>query len=201
MTRRRQDGLPHGDKQMTLKNPLLRPGSLLLAALSLSIGWGIRGNYGHETGAMLPGALTAIAVCLLSGREDWRGRVAYFGLFGMLGWAFGGSISYMQVIGYTHSGHAASQLFGFGGLFVIGFLWAALGGAGTALPAVYSDRQLRALFRPLTVVLAAWVVLYFCQPQLLGLMQSLLQQDSATDAVDGTSHPCIGWTATGYRSR
>ena len=119
---------------MTLNNPLLRPTSLLTVALSLSIGWGIRGNYGHETGAMFPGALAAIAACLLSGREDWRRKGVYFGLFGMLGWGLGGSISYMQVIGYTHSGHAPSQWFGFGGLFVIGFLWAALGGAGTAIP-------------------------------------------------------------------
>ena len=31
------------------------------------------------------------------------------------------SISYMQVIGYTHSGHAPSVLYGFACLFVIGF--------------------------------------------------------------------------------
>ena len=33
----------------------------LLGALSLSIGWGIRGNFGHEVGAALPGALAAMA--------------------------------------------------------------------------------------------------------------------------------------------
>ena len=34
----------------------------LLGALSLSIGWGIRGNFGHEVGAALPGALAAMAI-------------------------------------------------------------------------------------------------------------------------------------------
>ena len=73
--------------------PLFRPPAILLAMLSLSIGWGIRGNFGHELGAMLPGALTAIAVCLHSGREDWQRRVLYFGFFGALGWGFGASMS------------------------------------------------------------------------------------------------------------
>ena len=45
-----------------------------VTALALSIGWGIRGNFGHEYGAMIPGALAAMAVVLLSGRSDWLAR-------------------------------------------------------------------------------------------------------------------------------
>jgi hypothetical protein len=103
----------------------------LATALSLSIGWGIRGNFGHEYGAMIPGALAAMAAVLLSRRGDWVREVPFFGMFGALGWSFGGSISNMQVIAYTRSGHSPSVLYGFACLFVIGFLWAALGGAGT----------------------------------------------------------------------
>jgi len=130
---------------------------VLLTALSLSIGWGIRGNFGHEYGAMIPGALAAMGAVLLSGREDWLRRAAYFGFFGALGWSFGGSISYMQVIAYTHSGHSGSVLYGFACLFVIGFLWAAMGGAGTALPACLSREQLTEFFPPLTAVFVAWI--------------------------------------------
>src|SRR5688500_10844379 len=115
--------------------PVLRPSTLLLVGLSLSIGWGIRGNFGHEYGARIPGCLAAFAVCLMSVRVDWRERVPFFAAFGALGWAFGGSMSYMQVIAYSHSGHLPSPFYGFFCLFAIGFLWAALGGAGTALPA------------------------------------------------------------------
>jgi len=136
----------------------LKASTIFLAGLSLSIGWGIRGNFGHEYGAMIPGALTAIAVCLLSGRQDWQNRVVYFALFGALGWAFGGSMSYMQVVAYTHSGQLASQHFGFFGLFFLGFLWAAMGGAGTAFPAVARREQLVAIFRPLCWIFAFWVV-------------------------------------------
>src|SRR5258706_5056669 len=83
-----------------------KPGllSVLLTGLSLSIGWGIRGNFGHEYGAMIPGALAAMAAVLLSGREDWYRRIAYFGMFGALGWSFGGGSLYNAVIGLHKPG-------------------------------------------------------------------------------------------------
>lgn len=131
---------------------------VLLTALSLSLGWGIRGNFGHEYGAMLPGALAALAAILLSGRTDWYARAPFFAMFGALGWSFGGSMSYMQVIAYTHSGDSMSVLYGFACLFVIGFLWAAPGGVGTSLPAILSRDRLIELFGPIAAVLAAWQV-------------------------------------------
>jgi hypothetical protein len=128
----------------------------VLTALSLWFGWGIRGNFGHEYGAMMPGALAALAAVLLSGRDDWHRRIVFFAMFGALGWSFGGSISYMQVVAYTHSGESASVLYGFACLFVIGFLWAALGGAGTALPAVVDQEFLNSLFLPTGIVFLLW---------------------------------------------
>jgi len=136
-------------------SPLLRPAGMAAVALALALGWGIRGNYGHEVGAMVPGALAAITAAIVSGRGDWRARVPFAALFGALGWGFGGSISYMQVIGYTHSGHWPSQLWGFAGLFVIGFLWAALGGAATALALSLDRARLQGLFPALVVAFAA----------------------------------------------
>ncbi len=135
----------------------LAPGYWLVTALSLSIGWGIRGNFGHEFGAMIAGALGAMAVVLFSGRDDWHRRIHYFALFGAIGWAFGGSQSYMQVLAYTHSGDSVSVLYGFACLFVIGFLWAAFGGAGTALPACLDRERLTGLFAPMTAVFVAWI--------------------------------------------
>ena len=139
-------------------NPPPRWPFIFLTALSLSIGWGIRGNFGHETGAMIPGALAAMAAVLLSRREDWWQRIVFFAFFGALGWSFSGSISYMQVIAYTHSGHSASVLYGFACLFVIGLLWAALGGAGTALAACLSREQLASFFGPITAIFVAWII-------------------------------------------
>ncbi len=56
-----------------------------LTALALSIGWGIRGNFGHEYGAMIPGALAAMAAVLLSGRSDWVRLTPFFAMFGRWG--------------------------------------------------------------------------------------------------------------------
>ncbi|HEY2154004.1 MAG TPA: hypothetical protein VGH33_00140, partial [Isosphaeraceae bacterium] len=92
-----------------------------------------------------------------SGRDDWHRRVAYFALFGAIGWSFGGSQSYMQVLAYTHSGDSVSVLYGFACLFVIGFLWAAFGGAGTALPACLDRERLTGFFAPMTAVFVAWI--------------------------------------------
>jgi hypothetical protein len=137
-------------------------GYWLITALSLSIGWGIRGNFGHEFGAMIAGALGAMAVVLFSGRDDWYRRVHYFALFGAIGWSFGGSQSYMQVLAYTHSGDSVSVLYGFACLFVIGFLWAAFGGAGTALAACLDRGRLTGLFAPMTAVFVAWIAEEVC---------------------------------------
>src|ERR1051325_7955242 len=97
----------------TTHSPSRRLSTFLLVGLSLSIRWGIRGNFGHEYGAAFAGCLAAITGALLSGRDDWRQRVLYFAFFGAIGWGFGASISYMQVISYTQSGHAPSQGFGY----------------------------------------------------------------------------------------
>lgn len=145
----------------SVRHPSWRASTLVAVMLSLSIGWGIRGNFGHEYGAMIPGMLAATAACLLSGRDDWRRRVAYFAFFGAMGWGFGGSMSYMKVVGYTQSGHLPTMLYGFWGLFFGGFLWAALGGAGTAYPALEERGRLTEIFKPILWILAAWAVFYF----------------------------------------
>lgn len=150
---------------------------ILLTALSLSIGWGIRGNFGHEAGAMIPGALAAMAAVLLSGREDWHRRVAYFAAFGAVGWSFGGSMSYGQVIAYTHSGHSLSVIYGFASLFLIGFLWAAVGGAGTALPAYLSREQLTELFPPLITLFLVWWARDLLEHHLIATHPAFRQND------------------------
>jgi hypothetical protein len=129
---------------------------LLLTALSVSIGWGIRGQFGHEYGAALAGAIGGMVVAILSGREDWRRRVHYFAMFGAIGFAFGGSMSYMKTVAYAHSTDPVTVVYGFACLFVLGFCWAAPAGTGIALPAFLDREELTKFFVPLSTVLAAW---------------------------------------------
>lgn len=130
---------------------------LLLAGLSLSIGWGIRGQFGHEYGAAMAGSLGCLAIAVLSGREDWQRRAAYFAMFGGIGWAIGGSMSYMKVVAYTHSPDAATALYGFANMFVLGFLWSAPGGTGCALPAYLTREKLTEFFYPFSAVIIGWL--------------------------------------------
>ncbi len=163
------------------RNPLLKPPSMFLIALSLSIGWGIRGNFGHEAGAMIAGALSAMAVALVSGREDWRQRVMYFGFFGGLGWGFGGSIAYMYPLAFTESGQTASTYYGYATLFLEGGLWCGMGAAGTAMAACMPLNRLTRFFTPFCFVLAALGLRHYIE---VPLAQLLMPGDG--DAGDGT---------------
>lgn len=165
---------------MKTTNPLLirRTGSVLLIGIALSIGWGIRGNFGHEYGAAFAGCLAAIAAAVLSGREDWREKVGFFALFGAIGWGFGATQSYMQVISYTQSGDTASQWFGYLALFYIGFLWAAMGGAGTSLAAVASRERISKMVVPLLFVFGVWFLLDWIEDPLGKWLEEGVQFDS-----------------------
>ncbi|MVM28660.1 hypothetical protein GO755_01355 [Spirosoma sp. HMF4905] len=158
-------------------SPIWHWQSVLLGGLALSIGWGIRGNFGHEYGAAFAGCLAAIVIPLLSGRSDWQQRVLYFAFFGAIGWGFGASVSYMQVIAYTQSGQSLTQLYGYTALFYIGFLWAGLGGAGTALAAVAERERLVQLFKPVLVVFGIWFLQDLFEDQIANALQSGIKLD------------------------
>jgi hypothetical protein len=121
----------------------------LLAALAMSVGWGFRGDYGHEAGAMVPGALLALAVCLASGRVDWWQRASVLALLGALGWAFGGQMSYGMVIGYTAHSTFGNVLYGYACLFLIGALWGSVGAGVLALGVTEARSTLERFTGPL----------------------------------------------------
>ncbi|MFO1095702.1 MAG: hypothetical protein U0992_20710, partial [Planctomycetaceae bacterium] len=85
----------------------------LLTAAAMSLGWRIRGQFGHEIGAAMAGALAALGIVMAAGREDWRRRAVAFAALGALGWSFGGSMSYMKVVGYCHSSDPATVAYAF----------------------------------------------------------------------------------------
>jgi hypothetical protein len=128
----------------------------LLAALSMSVGWGLRGDYGHEAGAMMPGALLGLSLCLAAGRADWVRRGPTIAALCALGWAFGGQMSYGVVIGYTASAAWADALYGYASLFVIGALWGAVGGGILGLGLTLRRSELDAFVGPLLAVYAGW---------------------------------------------
>jgi len=134
---------------------------LLVTALSVSIGWGVRGQFGHEYGAALAGALGGMTIALLSGRPDWTARVHYFAFLGAAGFGFGGAMSYMKDIAYIHSSDSATVLYGFGCVFLLGGLWAAPCAAGMSLAAWLDRDELTKLVLALAGIFGAWHFLEF----------------------------------------
>ena len=146
-------------KIRTLSWPLL-----LVTALSVSIGWGVRGQFGHEYGAALAGALGGMTIAMLSGRPDWLARVHYFAFLGAVGFGFGGAMSYMKTLAYTHSSDSMTVLYGFACLMVLGALWAAPAAAGMGLAAYLDREELTKLFVPLSAIFLAWHFDYLARP-------------------------------------
>ena len=132
---------------------------VVLAGLAMSLGWGIRGDYGHEAGAMIPGALVGLAICLASGRADWWRRAGIMGMCGAIGWAFGGQMSYGRIIGYTAGSSLPDVAYGYASLFVIGGLWAGIGSAILAMSVTQASSDLERFARPLIVLWLVWQVL------------------------------------------
>ena len=129
-----------------------------MGAFAMSFGWGFRGDYGHEAGAMVPGALVAMGVCLMSGRPDWFRRCAVMGLCGALGWAFGGQMSYGQLPSYTVSQSFLDVFYGYACLFIVGTLWGGIGGAILSLALTRPRSQLNRFMAPLCAVFGIWVL-------------------------------------------
>jgi hypothetical protein len=132
---------------------------IVLAALAMSLGWGIRGDYGHEAGAMIPGALLGLSICLASGREDWWRRASLMAMCGAIGWAFGGQMSYGRIIGYTAGSSLPDVFYGYGCLFLIGGLWAGIGAAILAISVTQPASYLERFARPLVVLWLVWLVM------------------------------------------
>ena len=132
---------------------------ICLAGLAMSVGWGFRGDYGHEAGAMVPGALLGLAICLGSGRQDWWRRANLMAMAGAIGWAFGGQMSYGRVIGYTASSSFLDVAYGYASLFLIGGLWAGVGAAILAMSITRPRSYLERFVGPLAVLWLVWFVL------------------------------------------
>jgi hypothetical protein len=141
-----------------------------LSGLAMSVGWGFRGDYGHEAGAMVPGALLGLAICLASGRADWWRRASIMAMCGAVGWAFGGQMSYARITGYTASSSLPDVAYGYACLFLIGGLWAGTGSGVLALSVTQSRSYLERFAGPLVVLWLVWLAM-----DISGLTERLVQ--------------------------
>ena len=95
--------------------------------------WGIRGQYGHETGAMIAGLLVSLSLALLLCPHGPSLQVARAVAWGTLAMGIGGSMTYGQTVGLTHNpgmvGRWDALGWGLLGLAIKGGLWISFAGA------------------------------------------------------------------------
>ena len=120
----------------------------------MSLGWGLRGSIGGGSlGAMIPGAMIGLVLCLMLGRHSDAGLIAGFAAVGV---GFGGQETYGQTVGLS----LQPETFWWAilGFVIKGAAWGLLGGAfiGIALDRLrYSTAQLVAGFA--VMILGTWL--------------------------------------------
>lgn len=107
--------------------------AIVFPALAGALGWGIRGQYGHETGAMIAGLLVSLVLALLFCPQANSLAVARAVAWCTVAIGFGGSMTYGQTVGLTHDaplvGNWAALRWGLLGLAIKGGLWIGFGAA------------------------------------------------------------------------
>ncbi len=111
-------------------SPLWKP--ILFGGLAGGLGWGIRGQYGHETGAMIAGLLICLTLALLLCPRAPAIPVLRAVAWGTVATGFGGSMTYGQTVGLTHDpelvGNWGALRWGLLGLSIKGGLWVGFAG-------------------------------------------------------------------------
>ena len=132
-----------------------------------AMGWGIRGQYGHETGAMIAGVLVSLVLVLLHCPLAASLPAARAVAFGTIAMGIGGSMTYGQTIGLTQNpeviGNWDAWRWGMLGLSIKGAIWIGFAGLflGMALGGQrYSGRDVFRLMLGMFVLYAAgWWIL------------------------------------------
>ena len=97
----------------------------VLGAVAMSLGWGLRGSIGGGSlGAMIPGAMIGLVLCLMLERHSDAGLIAAFAAVGV---GFGGQETYGQTVGLS----LLPETFWWAilGFVIKGAAWGLLGGA------------------------------------------------------------------------
>ncbi len=101
---------------------------LILGALAMGLGWGIRGQFGHQPGAMVPGALIGLVLAYLRGASALE--TLRLAAIGAVATSVGGSMTYAQTIGLVQEQNPAPHYWwGVLGLVVKGAVWIGIPGA------------------------------------------------------------------------
>ena len=127
---------------------------MLLPAIAMLLGWGLRGFIGGGTyGAMIPGAMVMIVICMLIDIPVRSAAVAT--VFGTVGIAMGGEMTYGQTLGFLRD--ADTIWWGLAGTTVKGGVWGLTGGLFVALGLLYPRIKTKILLTGFLIFLIGFV--------------------------------------------
>ncbi|QDV36782.1 hypothetical protein [Tautonia plasticadhaerens] len=106
-----------------------RIGRSAFVGLAVGLGWGIRGDFGHNVGAMYPGAALGLAFCYVGGQRSLFSWMPVLAALSALAIGSGGTMSYGILHGYAQSDTFVNYGYGFLTLFFQGAAWGTFGGA------------------------------------------------------------------------
>lgn len=131
---------------------------VLFTAMAGGLGWGIRGQYGHEAGAMIAGCLVSLTLVFLLCPGISTLQVVRAVALATIAMGFGGTMTYGQTVGLTHDtavvGNWAAFRWGMLGLGIKGGLW--IGFAGFFLGLGLGGKR----YRPLEMLLLVLGMLF-----------------------------------------
>ncbi|MBN2329851.1 MAG: hypothetical protein JXR73_22105 [Candidatus Omnitrophica bacterium] len=140
---------------------------VLCAAMAGGMAWGIRGQYGHETGAMIAGLLVSLTLIFLLCPRAPQLTLARAAALGAVAMGFGGSMTYGQTVGLTHdaalTGNWEALRWGMIGLSIKGGVW--IGFAGVFLGMGLGGVRYR--FRETLLLMIGLIGAYFAGVYLL----------------------------------
>jgi hypothetical protein len=144
---------------------------ILLPAIAMMLGWGLRGHIGGGPfGAMIPGAMVALSICLLLKLPaSVTSIVVVFGVFGV---GLGGEMTYGQTLGFLRN--PETVWWGTAGTTLKGAVWGLLGGTVFSLGFLFHRVPKKVIINGLLLMLAGFflgfklvnepMLLYFSDP-------------------------------------
>ncbi len=123
----------------------------LLTGMAAGMGWGIRGQYGHESGAMIAGTLASLTLVMLFVPHAMSLGAARAAAMMTVAIGIGGTMTYGQTVGLTHDqnlvGNWEALRWGMLGLSIKGGIW--IGFAGIFLGMGLGGKR----YQPLEILL------------------------------------------------
>lgn len=145
---------------------------IILPALAMMLGWGLRGHIGGGTGgAMIPGAMVALTLSLLLKLP--AAATSIIVVFGIFGIGMGGQMTYGQTLGFLMN--PETVWWGNIGTTLKGAIWGLMGGAILSLGFVYKQLSEKTIIVALLLMMTGMLIgfklindpmiIYFSDPE------------------------------------